>query len=498
MPKEPRFIAARLRIARKIAGLSLEDLSRRIDGRVTRQALSKYEQGKMSPSPRVLSELEEVLDLRPRYSETPWGASVAERSNEYRDFANGLSAAAENQGDASRRPDDNICPSSDFSNEPDFGMNDLVCESKVMMPRRSEDRSSEDRASRPMNFICRMEVPRERDLINMRRSEPGPLFRRDSSAPRSPRAPLGPGSPLGPGAPGAPLPPPDRLPLFEPLRPGSTAYLEFRTIAPLPKKKEEALKQLALEYLARYADLERLLGRVIPFRNPISGVDSRTMDGIEKAAVTVRRNWDLGLAPIGNFLEVLESHGIKVYEIRGMEGTRDFDGLAARSAGGYVIALNMDRPADRIRFTAAHELAHVLCDFDGAEDKERLCHVFAGAMLLPRTALEHELVHRRQKITLWELGAIKEKYGISLQAIMYRASELGLITPRHLRDFMETIRANDWSVTEPVTYRGKEESARFKRLLNYAVAEKIIAMDRAAVFAGMSESKLRKEFGTMM
>ena len=367
MSKEPSFIPARMRVARKIAGLSLEDLSRRIDGRVTRQALSKYEQGRMSPSPEVLGRLEEVLDLKPR----------------------------------------------------------------PPLPQ----------------------------------PQPQPLV------------------PLTP-----PVPP----------APQSSSYLEFRTNAPLPKKKEEALKQLALEYLARYEDLEQLLGRVIPFCNPIPGADNRTVDDIEKAAATVRRSWDLGLAPIGNFLEVLESHGIKVYEIRGMDGTQDFDGLAARSAGGYVIALNMDRPADRIRFTAAHELAHILCDFDGAEDKERLCHVFAGAMLLPRTALEHELVHRRRKITLWELGAIKEKYGISLQAIMYRASELGLITPRHLRDFLETIRANDWSVTEPVAYRGKEESVRFKRLLNYAVAEKIIAMDQAAVLAGTSETKLRKEFGTMM
>ena len=54
------------------------------------------------------------------------------------------------------------------------------------------------------------------------------------------------------------------------------SYLEFRTSAPLPKKSEEALKHLALEYLARYEDLERLLGRVIVFRNPVAGFSTRT------------------------------------------------------------------------------------------------------------------------------------------------------------------------------------------------------------------------------
>lgn len=351
MKEETSLIPARLRIARKMAGLSLEDLSRKIGRRVTRQALSKYEKGLMSPSPVIFNLLEDVLDFRHR-----------------------------------------------------------------ALPL-------------PVNTI---------------------------------------------------------------------SSLNFRRSAPLSKKNVDALKSLALEYLARYEELERLLGRVIPFKNPLPGADIRTVDEIEKAAVAVRNCWNLGLAPIGNFLEVLESNGIKVFEIRGMEGIKHFDGLAARSDRGFVIALNMNRPPDRIRFTAAHELAHILCGFDGEDGKERLCHVFAGALLLPRPALEHELVHRRRKITLWELGAIKEKYGISLQALMHRSRDLNLVTSRHLRDFMETVKKNDWSITEPVAYRGKEETARFKRLLNYAVAEKIIDMNQAAAFAGTTEAKLRKEIGTMM
>ncbi|MBN1939928.1 MAG: ImmA/IrrE family metallo-endopeptidase, partial [Candidatus Aminicenantes bacterium] len=142
--------------------------------------------------------------------------------------------------------------------------------------------------------------------------------------------------------------------------------------------------------------------------------------------------------------------------------------------------------------------AHLVCDFDGEGEKERLCHVFAGALLLPRPVLERELFHRRRKITLWELAAIKEKYGISLQAVMHRAFDLDLIGPRHLRDFKETIVKNGWSVTEPAAYKGKEESVRFKRLLHYAVAEKIIGIDQAALFAGTTESKFRKEMGGVM
>jgi Zn-dependent peptidase ImmA (M78 family)/DNA-binding XRE family transcriptional regulator len=355
MSKNSDLTPSRLRIARKIAGLSLEDLSRKIGGRVTRQALSKYERGRMSPSPEVHNRLVGVLDLTPQMFEPPMGV-------------------------------------------------------------------------------------RESGIYG----------------------------------------------------------LEFRKSAALPKKKEEALKQIALEYLARYEELEKLLGRTIQFMNPIPGTGIRTVEEIENAAAAVRERWDLGLSPISNLLELLEANGIKIYEIRDMEGTKSFDGLAARAGYGFVMALNMNRPADRIRFTAAHELAHIVCDFNGAGEKERLCHVFAGALLLPRPALERELVHRRRKITLWELAAIKERYGISLQAIMHRARDLDLVTARHLREFQATIKKNGWSIDEPVGYRGREEAVRFKRLLYYAVAEKIIGTDQAAAYARMSEADFKKEIGTMI
>ncbi|OQB57393.1 MAG: hypothetical protein BWX98_01523 [Candidatus Aminicenantes bacterium ADurb.Bin147] len=430
MDKESLFMPSRLKVARKIAGLSLEDLSRKIDGRVTRQALSKYEQGKMSPSPEILNRLEQVLDLKPRYCDTPWAASGAER-------AGGLKVSGDGGG---------------FAAERDGGSHGYPC----------GDEEKERRSS----------------LWSGRSNEATIEIRGVSSpAPHGQRVPHAPCAPL----------PPDAM-----------SYLEFRTSAPLPKKSEEALKHLALEYLARYEDLERLLGRVIVFRNPVAGFSTRTAEEIERAAETVRGHWHLGLSPVPNFLELLESNGIKVFEIRDMDGLGDFDGLAARSAGGYVIALNMNRPPDRIRFTAAHELAHIVCDFDGDGEKERLCHIFAGALLLPRPALERELVHRRRKLTLWELGAIKRKYGISLQAIMYRACGLGLIAPRHLRDFVAAVKKNGWTIDEPVAYQGREEAIRFKRLLNYAVAERIIGMEQAAALAGTTEAKLQEELGTML
>jgi len=117
------------------------------------------------------------------------------------------------------------------------------------------------------------------------------------------------------------------------------------------------------------------------------------------------------------------------------------------------VTVNRDFPDDRVRFTAAHELGHLLCGFPERDGAESLCYAFAGAFLLPRDAVERALMPARRKISFWELKELKESYGISLQAIIYRARALGLVTGRQVRNFRETIRANGWPVTEPVEYR---------------------------------------------
>ncbi|MBK9017991.1 MAG: helix-turn-helix transcriptional regulator [Saprospiraceae bacterium] len=48
--------------ARKMAGMSLQDLEDKLDKVVSRQALHKYEQGKMKPDSQVLIALSNVLE----------------------------------------------------------------------------------------------------------------------------------------------------------------------------------------------------------------------------------------------------------------------------------------------------------------------------------------------------------------------------------------------------------------------------------------------------
>jgi len=440
---------SRLRTARKMAGMSLEDLARRLGGIVTRQAISKYEKGRMMPSPDVFERLAGTLDVRPAVEYALRGPShfrdasahLHEQTAPARPFSPALSSPGAMAGLGSR---------------------------KLFRLRRgghapeSETARYQTLSDPRVSVNCIAEEGNGKATLHgapLLREQPNPLLE-------------------------------EKVLNFE----STLLRIRFREREKLAAKTAVALKLRVGDYVKRCLEVESLLGLECAFENPLVGRLVRTTDDIETAALEVRRAWNLGSSPVTNLLGLLEEKGIRVFELRGVEG---FEGLSGNYGHVPFITVNRDFPTDRVRFTAAHELGHILCGFPERESAESLCHAFAGAFLLPRDAVERALMPARRKISLWELKELKENYGISLQAIMYRAHSLGLVTDRQMRNFRETIKANGWLVSEPVEFRGKEQASRLKRLLTYAVAENIIAPERAAVLAGITSVEFLNEIGTV-
>jgi transcriptional regulator with XRE-family HTH domain len=59
----PLPFGQRLKAARVMAGLSMDDLVKRMEGRISKQAISKYENGLMMPDSSVLIALAEALGV---------------------------------------------------------------------------------------------------------------------------------------------------------------------------------------------------------------------------------------------------------------------------------------------------------------------------------------------------------------------------------------------------------------------------------------------------
>ena len=442
LPETP--FGARLRAARKMAGMSMEDLASKLGGLVTKQAISKYEQGRMMPSPEVLAKLVEVLKI------ATWGASPLETNDRE------LVEAHLNASPAL------------------FSMQDI----ERPAFRRAGLLSRLRRKGGDTEFHHLV-------AIDFKKTK-------EEGVEETGKAGLGEASPALMEVGFSPLAARRARFVRDWESGGGLDGIRFRAGERLAAKTESALKYRIAGHLHKYLELESVLGMPAAFENPIAGRPTKTSEEIESAAACVRDRWELGSGPVVNLIGLLEEKGIKIYETRGIEG---FEGLSGRYGDVPFVAVSMEGPADRIRFTAAHELGHVLCDFDAAESPEGECHAFGAAFLLPRAALEKTFRPPRRKVTLGDLAEIKETFGVSLQAIMYRAHALGFVTDRQLRSFRETIKAKGWVVKEPVTYEGKERATRFRRLLHYAVAADILDVDRAAALAGVTAEALKNEIG---
>jgi len=283
------------------------------------------------------------------------------------------------------------------------------------------------------------------------------------------------------------------------LRPvaASLENVEFRKRASLKGKKLDAVKASILDKLEPYLELEKILGLDPSFQNPLSSISIHQMEDVEEAAELMLKKWKLGLNPIPNILEMLEEKGIKVIHT---ELDKKFDGLSTMVDDRIpIIVLNTSMDSLRLRFTAMHELGHLLLSIPEDTDhkkKEAYCNRFAGAMLLPRRALLNELGQGRRRIGFSELIPIKEYYGISLAAIMYRMKDLEILPEAVLRRFWAMRNQNPELKMERGfgEYKGEERSFRFEQLLSKALAEEFITYSKAAGMAGIGLQELKQSY----
>ncbi|RIV44675.1 helix-turn-helix domain-containing protein [Flagellimonas pelagia] len=271
--------------------------------------------------------------------------------------------------------------------------------------------------------------------------------------------------------------------------------IEFRKRSILGVKKTNAIKQQVAESVERYLEIEDLLQIKSAFVNPIKNVLISTVPDIENAVNALLKAWKLGINALPNVIEILEDKEIKVIEL---DADLAFDGLSGWADGSVpIIVINKNYSIERKRFTALHELGHILLNFSEAlseKEIERLCHAFAGAMLIPYETFITELGSKKRKgISIPELISIKETYGISIQAIMARAKNLEIIDEHRYVKFRKYISAN--REEEGLgQYKGKEHSDRFMQLVYRAASEEIISLSKAANLSNEKLAVFRDQF----
>lgn len=201
----------------------------------------------------------------------------------------------------------------------------------------------------------------------------------------------------------------------------------------------------------------------------------------EGAAAAVRTSWGLGSGPIDHVMRLLESKGIVV--VRPRFDTSQVDAFSTWAGKRPVIVLSSDKAdAARSRFDAAHELGHLVMHHDvqpGRHTIEQQAHRFASAFLLPANAIGQELPRRMSWAAFF---ALKERWRVSLQALLYRARTLGALSPDAYRRAQIHLVQRGWRDNEPVEIGPPEEPALIERALALMLSE--LGMDNQAVSDG--------------
>ncbi len=253
----------------------------------------------------------------------------------------------------------------------------------------------------------------------------------------------------------------------------------YRKHASLGVKEQEAIQARIQEWLERYLQVESFFDAPPPVQLPRRRVAA--LEEVEAAAEELRAAWNLGLDAIENLTQALEDQGVKVGMVEGFDS---FDACTFIAGRSPVIVVRADLPGDRQRFNLGHELGHLLLAAGEGLDAEKACHRFAGALLAPAQAARFELGAKRTSLDMNELYLLKQKYGLSMQAWIFRAKDLEIVSPQAAERLFRTFRASYWHRQEPGNAYPSERPLRMERLTYRALVEDLISRSRAQELLG--------------
>ncbi|MFP5472402.1 MAG: ImmA/IrrE family metallo-endopeptidase [Gammaproteobacteria bacterium] len=197
--------------------------------------------------------------------------------------------------------------------------------------------------------------------------------------------------------------------------------------------------------------------RLFHIRKLLEGVDYQPVANVpsldveqygkpERIAALVRAHWGVPNGPIKNLTRLMERAGIIV-------GQSDFggasiSGVTFKAPGNpALVVVSSTAPADRMRFTLAHELGHLVMHRFPTPDMETEANTFASAFLMPERDILPAFAGRQ--VTLELLAGLKLEWRVAMQALLMRARGLDIVTANQNRYLWQQISARGWRLREP-------------------------------------------------
>ena len=194
---------------------------------------------------------------------------------------------------------------------------------------------------------------------------------------------------------------------------------------------------------------------------PVDLPDLRELRG-DAAASALRRQWSIGEKPIKNVIHLLEAHGVRVFSLA--EDCAEVDAFSVWHGGTPFVFLNTLKSAERSRFDAAHELAHLVVHrhrVPATREIEQEADEFASAFLMPRDAF---IASTPRLISLPRLLDVKRVWGVSVAAVATRLHRVGRISDWEYRQLFIDISVREWRKQEPQPMQRETSRLLFRAL----------------------------------
>ncbi|MES9806563.1 helix-turn-helix domain-containing protein [Streptomyces cinereoruber] len=217
------------------------------------------------------------------------------------------------------------------------------------------------------------------------------------------------------------------------------------------------------------------------------------------AAQELRLRWGLGDGPVTHLVRRMESHGIVVVTPpSGDSSASTVDAFSTRAARPLVI-LTANRADDvfRHRFTAAHELGHLVLHGDATGDsrQEKEADAFAAEFLTPQANILPLLPKRMDFARLSELRQI---WGVSIHSLVYRCREVGLISDATTSRAYQRLRALEGQPgfsPESVSNYAGEQPSLLRQAFDLAVKEADLSVGQLAHELAWTTKRVRELLG---